>query len=87
MELPHFLSLDGIVINVDKILYIRESEVEGALIGIENLTVDNRSGYAEMQERPLVGELHIPKYTPNQLFELLDGYEKHLRELKTQGLS
>ena len=73
--LPHFLNLDGLVVNVDKILYIRKSEVNDtdSLIGFGDHIAEN--------------ELHVEGLTPNQLFNLLDKYDVHLRELKTQGLA
>lgn len=74
--LPHFLNLDGLVINVDKILYIRESELIGNAKG-------SFIGFDVMEGK----ELYVDKMTPNQMFELLIDYEKHLRELKTQGLA
>lgn len=72
---PHFLNLNGIVVNVDKILYIRKSEVNDtdSLIGFGDRVVEN--------------ELHIEGLTPNQLFNLLYKYDVHLKELKIQGLT
>ena len=73
--LPHFLNLDGLVVNVDEILYIRKSEVN-----------DNDS-LIVFGERIATNELYVEGLTPNQIFNLLDVYYVHLRELKTQGLA
>lgn len=73
--LPHFLNLDGLVVNVDKILYIRKSEANDtdSLIGFGDRIAEN--------------ELRIEGVTPNQLFKLLHKYDALLRESKTQEQS
>ena len=73
--LPHFLNLDGLVVNVDKILYIRKSEV------------NNTDSLIVFGERIAENELYVEGLTPNQIFNLLNEYYVHLRELKTQGLA
>ena len=73
--LPHFLNLDGLVVNVDKILYIRKSEVS------------NTDSLIVFGEHIAENELYVEGLTPNQIFNLLDEYYVHLRELKTQGLA
>lgn len=73
--LPHFLNLDGLVVNVDKILYIRKSEV------------DDTDSLIVFGERIAENELYVEGLTPNQIFNLLNKYDVHLRELKTQGLA
>lgn len=74
-SLPHFMDLNGLIVNVDKILYIRESEAN---------VIDSLIGFGDhIAEK----ELHVEGLTPTQLFGLLNGYEKHLREVKAYGLT
>lgn len=71
--LPHFLNLDGLVVNVDKILYIRSAGENNSRITFDTNSAEN--------------EVFVEGVTPSQLFTLLDKYDAHLRELKTQGLT
>lgn len=67
--LPHFMNLDGFVVNVDKILYIRSVGDNDSKIIFDTNAFSN--------------ELRVEGVTPNQLFNLLDKYDAHLREVKT----
>lgn len=70
--LPHFLNLDGLVVNVDKILYIRES-------------CTDKNCFITLQTGNSTDEIRVTGYTSNELFNLLHRYDALLRESKTQG--
>lgn len=67
-SLPHFMNLEGLVVNVDRILYIRKSEANDT---------DSLIGFGDCIEEK---ELHIEGLTPEQLFGLLYKYDATLRE-------
>lgn len=65
-RLPHFLNLEGLVLNVDKILYIRESCTE-------------KSCFVTLQEGNSTEEIMVTGYSSNELFNLLLQYDLSLR--------
>lgn len=66
-ELPNLLNLEGIVLNVDKILYIRDSCTE-------------KDCFVTLQTGNSTEEIKVTGYTSNDIFTLIYKYNSLLRK-------